>query len=83
MKGFGYIYSPWTDTFGSPWRTKQNIEFYRLQVCILSRKVWWAVWSGNFCQKLGYFTDQNWPKVWPHENEFWLFWNIKVNFTNK
>ena len=32
MKGFGYIYSAWTDTFGSPWRTKQNIEFYSLKV---------------------------------------------------
>ena len=29
-----------------------------------------------------YFTDQNGPKGWPYENEFWPFWNIKMNVTN-
>ena len=40
------IVSSWTDTSG----------------CLLFRKVWWAIRIGSFCQKLGYFTDQNKPK---------------------
>ena len=30
-----------------------------------------------FGQKLRYFTDQNWLKGGPHENEFWVFSNTK------
>ena len=29
-----------------------------------------------------YFADQNGPKGWPHENEFWHFPNTKMNITN-
>ena len=38
--------------------------------------------SVDFGQKLSYFTDQNGPKGEPHENEFWLFSNTKMNVTN-
>ena len=29
------------------------------------------------------FTDQNGSKGGPHENEFWLFSNTKINVTNR
>ena len=32
--------------------------------------------------KFRYFADQNWPKRWSHENEFWQFSNTKMNITN-
>ena len=50
--------------------------------CLLSRKVWWVVRIGSFCPKLRYFTDQNGPKGGPHQNEFRLFSNTKMNVTN-
>ena len=56
---------------------EQNINF------LLSRKVWWAVRNGSFCPKLRYFTDQKGPKRGPHQNEFWLFSNTKVNVKNR
>ena len=35
--------------------------------------------SVAFGQKLMYFTDQNGLKGGPHENEFWVFSNSKMN----
>ena len=34
------------------------------------------------CPKLRFFTDQNEPKGGPHENEFGLFSNTKMNVIN-
>ena len=47
--------------------------------CLLSRKVWWVVWIGSFWPKLRYFKNQNGP----HQNEFWLFSNTKMNIKNR
>ena len=68
--------------FGSPRGTNHKYGFLVTSGCLLSRKVWWVTRIGSFCPKLRYFTDQNRPKGWQHENEFWPFWNIKVNVRN-
>ena len=67
--------------FASPQGEKQY-RFLITSGCLLSRWVWWVVWIGSFCPKLRYFTSQNGPKGGPHENEFWLVSNTKMNVTN-
>ena len=37
----------------------------------------------SFCPKLRNFTDQNGSKREPHENQFRLFSNTKINVTNR
>ena len=68
--------------FGSPRRTKYNLDFCNLRVSTFKNKVWWAVWISSFCPKLSYFADQNGPKEEPHENEFWQFSKTKMSVTN-
>ena len=75
--------SPWADTFFLAPLGGQNIIWILVtSVCLLSRKVWCVVRIGSFCPKLRYFIDQNRPKEGPHQNEFWLFSNTKMNVTN-
>ena len=35
--------------------------------------------SVAFAKKLRYLTDQNGIKARKNENEYWLFWNIKID----
>ena len=39
--------------------------------------------NGQFFPKFSHFTDQNGPKGGPHENQFRLFSNTKINNTNR
>ena len=74
--------SPWADTFFWFHSGDKTYGFLVTSGCLLSREVWRAVGIGNFCPKLRYFTDQNGPDGGPHQNEFWLFSNKKMNVTN-
>ena len=62
---------------------KTSYGFLVTSGCLLSRKVWWVFQNGSFCPKLSYFTYQNGPKGGPHQNEFWLFPNTKMNVTDR
>ena len=33
-------------------------------------------------KKIRYFTEENGRKEGPHKNEFWVFLNSEMNFTN-
>ena len=61
------------------WYLKNNLV---ISGCLLSRKVLWAAWIGIYCPKGMYFTYYKGSKWGPHENEIWLFSNIKMNGTN-
>ena len=52
--------------------------------CLLFRKVWSAAWIGSFWSKIEVFYRPEWIKGGrgPHENEFWVFSNTKMNVTN-
>ena len=77
ITGQGDIVHELIPIFGSPYGKKHNMHFYQPQGVYFLEK-----YDEMDFAKLRYFTDQNGPKGRPHENEFWLFSNTKMNVTN-
>ena len=51
-------------------------RFLATSGCLFSRKLWWAIGVGSFWPKIEVFYR-------PHEIEFWLFSNSKMNVTDR
>ena len=76
-----FVYLIFLYLFGSfVFMAKYNLVTYLGS--LHSREAWWAVWIGSFCRKLMHFGDQNGPDGRPHEYEFWIVSNTKMNITS-
>ena len=71
--------SPWADAFfGSPLGTKHNMNFWQPQSVYFLENYIGLSELVAFAQNWDIFSDQNGPKVGPHESEFWLFSTTKI-----
>ena len=68
--------------FGSGEWTKLDIDFYQSQGVYLLQKYNGLFESLASGQELIYFTDQNGPKMGPHQNKFGVFSDSEMNVTN-